>query len=147
MAELAEYPYRNSLMRYIEVCVVEANPMNRPTVVETLIDLDGSEDFIRNLLQNVRNACPIEPLVTEVEELNRLRVLLPWLEARAAEGNQDPHLHNGIAMIYIDTNRGPESFLKTNADEVSATGKAFTVTETSSAFVFRKISGSRLVSM
>ncbi|CAK0821860.1 unnamed protein product, partial [Prorocentrum cordatum] len=94
---------------------VQVNPLNCPTVIGRLIDLDCSEDFIKNLLQNVRAACPIEPLVVEVEKRNRLRVLLPWLEARVAEGNQDPYLHNGIAMIYIDTNRDPEQFLKTNA--------------------------------
>ncbi|CAK0791692.1 unnamed protein product, partial [Prorocentrum cordatum] len=115
VAELTEYLYKNSLMKYIEVYVVKVNPTNCPLVVGTLIDMDCSEDFIKNLLQNVRNACPIEPLVTEVEKRNRLRVLLPWLEARVAEGNQDPYLHNGIAMIYIDTNRDPETFLKTNA--------------------------------
>lgn len=44
-----------------------------------------------------------------------LRLLLPWLEARVSEGNQEPCLHNALAIIYIDTNRDPESFLKTNA--------------------------------
>jgi len=115
VGELTEYLYSNSLMKYIEVYVCKVNPLNCPTVIGRLIDLDCSEDFIKNLLQNVRAACPIEPLVVEVEKRNRLRVLLPWLEARVAEGNQDPYLHNGIAMIYIDTNRDPEQFLKTNA--------------------------------
>jgi len=113
--ELTEYLYKNSLMKYIEVYVVKVNPNQCPMVIGTLIDLDCSEDFIKGLLQNVRAACPIEPLVAEVEKRNRLRVLLPWLEARVAEGNQDPYLHNGIAKIYIDTNRDPESFLKQNA--------------------------------
>jgi len=113
--ELTEYLYKNSLMKYIEVYVVKVNPTRCPQVIGTLIDLDCSEDFIKSLLQNVRAACPIEPLVAEVEKRNRLRVLLPWLEARVAEGNQDPYLHNGIAKIYIDTNRDPETFLKTNA--------------------------------
>uniref|UniRef100_A0A7S4QZJ1 Clathrin heavy chain n=1 Tax=Alexandrium monilatum TaxID=311494 RepID=A0A7S4QZJ1_9DINO len=115
VGELTEYLYKNSLMKYIEVYVVKVNPTNCPTVIGTLIDLDCSEDFIKTLLQNVRAACPIEPLVAEVEKRNRLRVLLPWLEARAAEGNQDPYLHNGIAKIYIDTNRDPETYLKNNA--------------------------------
>merc|ERR1719428_1046658 len=113
--ELSEYLYKNSLMKYIEVYVVKVNPNNCPTVVGTLIDLDCSEDFIKTLLQNVRNACPIMPLVEAVEKRNRLRILLPWLEARVAEGNQDPSLHNAVAMIYIDTNKDPENFLKNNA--------------------------------
>ena len=102
-------------MKYIEVYVVKVNPNQCPAVIGSLIDLDCSEDFIKSLLQNVRAACPIEPLVAEVEKRNRLRVLLPWLEARVAEGNQDPYLHNGIAKIYIDTNKDPETFLKNNA--------------------------------
>jgi len=114
VGELTEYLYKNSLMKYIEVYVVKVNPNQCPIVIGSLIDLDCSEDFIKGLLQNVRAACPIEPLVAEVEKRNRLRVLLPWLEARVAEGNQDPFLHNGIAKIYIDTNRDPETFLKTN---------------------------------
>jgi len=109
------------LMKYIEVYVVKVNPTKCPHVIGTLIDLDCSEDFIKTLLQNVRAACPVEPLVAEVEKRNRLRVLLPWLEARVAEGNQDPYLHNGIAKIYIDTNRDPETFLKSNAFYDSAT--------------------------
>jgi len=121
VAELTEYLYKNSLMKYIEVYVVKVNPTKCPMVIGTLIDLDCSEDFIKTLLQNVRAACPVEPLVAEVEKRNRLRVLLPWLEARVAEGNQDPYLHNGIAKIYIDTNREPETFLKNNAFYDSAT--------------------------
>jgi len=121
VAELSEYLYKNSLMKYIEVYVVKVNPVNCPTVVGTLIDLDCSEDFIKTLLQNVRGACPIEALCEEVEKRNRLRILLPWLEARVAEGVQDPNLHNALAKIYIDTNRDPEAFLKNNAFYDSAT--------------------------
>ena len=80
----------------------------------SLIDLDCAEDFIRNLLQNVRGL-PHRAAGGQVEKRNRLRVPLPWLEARVAEGNQGPYLHNGIVMIYIDTHRDPEQFLKTNA--------------------------------
>merc|ERR550514_1101909 len=115
VAELAEYLYKNSLMKYVEVYVVKVNPMNCPIVVGTLIDLDCSEDFLKTLLQNVRAACPVDPLVEEVEKRNRLRIILPWLEARVSEGNQEPQLHNALAKIYIDTNRDPEAFLKNNA--------------------------------
>lgn len=115
VGELCEYLYKNSLMKYIEVYVVKVNPANCPEVVGTLIDLDCSEDFVKGLLQNVRAACPVEPLVAEVEKRNRLRILLPWLEARQSEGNQDPALHNALAKIYIDTNRDADTFLKNNA--------------------------------
>jgi clathrin heavy chain len=115
VAELSEYLYKNQLMKYIEVYVTKVNPTNCPTVIGTLIDLDCSEDFMKTLLQNVRAACPVGPLVEEVEKRNRLRLLLPWLEARVAEGNQDASLHNSIAKIYIDTNRDPENYLKNNS--------------------------------
>ncbi|KAF8817774.1 putative clathrin heavy chain, partial [Cardiosporidium cionae] len=58
--------------------------------------------------------CPVGSLVEEIEKRNRLRILLPWLEARMNEGNQEPELHNAVAKIYIDTNRDPEEFLKNN---------------------------------
>mmetsp|Transcript_77481 Transcript_77481/g.134401 ORF Transcript_77481/g.134401 Transcript_77481/m.134401 type:complete len:1720 (-) Transcript_77481:143-5302(-) len=115
VGELCEYLYKNSLMKYIEVYVVKVNPTNCPMVVGTLIDLDCTEDYIKSLLQGVRATCPVEPLVAEVEKRNRLRILLPWLEARQAEGNQDPALHNALAKIYIDTNRDADTFLKNNA--------------------------------
>lgn len=113
--ELTEYLYRNSLLKYIEVYVTKVNPSKCPVVVGSLMDLDCSQDFIRSLLAAVRGACPIEPLVEEAERRNHLKVLQPWLEARAAEGCQDPFLHNALAKICIDTNKDPEGFLKTNA--------------------------------
>ncbi|CAJ1416618.1 unnamed protein product [Effrenium voratum] len=105
----------HGLPGFPHVYVVKVNPLKCPQVIGSLIDLDCSEDFIKTLLQNVRAACPAEPLVEQIEKRNRLRLLLPWLEARVAEGNQDPHLHNAMAKILIDTNRDPENFLKTNA--------------------------------
>jgi clathrin heavy chain len=62
----------------------------------------------------VRAACPVDQLVEEIEKRNRLKLLLPWLEARVAEGNQEPGLHNALAMIYIEMGREPETFLKNN---------------------------------
>ena len=43
------------------------------------------------------------------DEFKAWRKLL-WMEA---EG--DPMLHNPLAKVYIDTNRGPDSFVKRNA--------------------------------
>lgn len=89
------------LSRFVKVYVVKVNPLKCPQacgthllflsskVIGSLIDLDCSEDFIKTLLQNVRAACPAEPLVEQIEKRNRLRLILPWLEARVAEGNQD----------------------------------------------------------
>ncbi|KAF4735862.1 hypothetical protein FOZ62_011624, partial [Perkinsus olseni] len=60
-----------------------------------------------------------------VEKRNRLRLLQPWLEARLAEGNQEPSLHNALAKIYIDSNKDPENFLKTDSYYDSAVVGAY----------------------
>ena len=50
----------------------------------------------------------------QVERRNRLRLLHPWLEARVAQGNTEPALHNAIGKIYITLNREPLQFLQNN---------------------------------
>ncbi|KAE9390502.1 ARM repeat-containing protein [Gymnopus androsaceus JB14] len=57
---------------------------------------------------------PSTKLVHEVEQRNRLKLILPWLEARVQAGSQDAALYNAIAKIYIDSNNNPEAFLKDN---------------------------------
>jgi clathrin heavy chain len=52
--------------------------------------------------------------VHEVEQRNRLKLILPWLEARVQAGSQDAAVFNAIAKIYIDSNNNPEQFLKEN---------------------------------
>jgi clathrin heavy chain len=47
-------------------------------------------------------------LVHEVEERNRLKLILPWLEARVQAGSQDPAVFNAIAKIYIDRTTIPK---------------------------------------
>ena len=44
----------------------------------------------------------------------RLKLLLPWLEARTHEGLEEPATHNALAKIYIDSNNNPERFLREN---------------------------------
>ncbi len=41
-------------------------------------------------------------------------MLQPWLEARIAQGNQEPATHNAIGKIYITLNRDPVQFLTNN---------------------------------
>eukprot|EP00960_Hanusia_phi_P031210 749147-Hanusia_phi.AAC.5 len=103
--ELTQYLYGKSMMKYIEVYVQKVNPFKTPQVVGALIDAGCPEDQIRSLVMSVRNQCPVEPLIAACQKRNRLRFLLPWLEARFDEGEQDPALHNALAMIYIDTNQ------------------------------------------
>ncbi len=66
------------------------------------------------MLFNIRGNCPIEGLIEEFEKRNKIRVLESWLDARVAEGNQIPSVHNALAKIKIDTNQDPENFLINN---------------------------------
>jgi clathrin heavy chain len=112
--ELTRYLYANSMLQYIEAYVQKINPINTPAVVGALLDVDCGEEYIQKLIMSVRNLCPVDDLVAAIEKRNRLKLLLPWLEARVAEGNQEPATHNALAKIYIDLNREPEKFLNTN---------------------------------
>ncbi|CRH02619.1 clathrin heavy chain, putative [Plasmodium relictum] len=112
--ELAEYLYKNSLLKYIEVYVIKVNPDNAYKVIGVLLDLDASEDFLLNILNNIKNISNIGNLIEIAEKRNRLKLLLPWLESRANEGYENIELHNALAKIYIDLNKDPENFLKTN---------------------------------
>lgn len=80
-----------------------------------LLDVDCDESVIKNLLSTVNPASiPIDELVSEVETRNRLKLLLPFLEATLAAGNQQQAVYNALAKIYIDSNNNPEKFLKEN---------------------------------
>jgi clathrin heavy chain len=62
-----------------------------------------------------------ENLVAEVQKRQRLQILKSsFLESRANEGAIDPHVHNGLAMLYIDSNNGAANFLTTNKSSDSA---------------------------
>eukprot|EP00741_Cyanophora_paradoxa_P015948 tig00000042_g15397.t1 len=112
--ELMHYLYSSNMKQFIEFYVQKVNATQTPAVVGALLDADAPEDFIRNVVMSVRNLCPVEPLVEQCEKRNRLKILLPWLEQRFAEGNKEPALHNALAKIYIDTNKDPEKFLLNN---------------------------------
>ena len=49
--DLVLYLYRNSLQKYIEIYVQKVNPSRLPVVVGGLLDVDCSEDIIKNLIQ------------------------------------------------------------------------------------------------
>lgn len=114
VADLTTYLYKNNLSRYIEAYVQKINPANTPIVFGALIDAGCNEDYIKNLLMSVRGMCPIDSLVEVAEKRNKLKLVLPWLEARVNEGNQEPELHNALAKIYIDANKDAEKFLTSN---------------------------------
>lgn len=113
--DLVLYLYQNQQFKSIEVYVQRVNPARTPFVIGALLDVDCEESIIKNLLQSVDPASiPVNDLVSEVESRNRLKLLLPFLEATLARGNQQQAVYNALAKIYIDTNNNPEKFLKEN---------------------------------
>ncbi|CAL8082433.1 unnamed protein product [Calicophoron daubneyi] len=112
--DLVLYLFRNNLQKYIEIYVQKVNPARLPIVVGGLLDVDCSEDVIKQLIAVVRGQFSTDELVAEVEKRNRLKLLLPWLESRVHEGCVEPATHNALAKIYIDLNNNPERFLREN---------------------------------
>lgn len=69
--DLILYLYRNNLQKSIEVFVSKVNPSRLPSVVGALLDVDCSEDAIKQLIMNTRGKFDIDELVEEVEKRNR----------------------------------------------------------------------------
>lgn len=85
------------MLPFIDAYISKMSPGATPKVIGTLIDLSCEETRIRELLKNVNpQQCPIAELCDEVEQRNRLRMLLSWLEARKSEGNEETGAHNAI---------------------------------------------------
>lgn len=112
--DLVLYLYQNGLTNFIEVYVQRVNSLRTPQVIGGLLDVDCDETTIKALLASVTGPVPVDELVDEVEKRNRLKLILPWLEAKIAAGQQDPAIYNAIAKISIDSNNNPEAFLKEN---------------------------------
>lgn len=51
-----------------QVYVQKVSPQKTPMVVGKLLDLDCSEDFIRQLLNSVGHQCPVDELVEQVKD-------------------------------------------------------------------------------
>ncbi|TFY80376.1 hypothetical protein EWM64_g3637 [Hericium alpestre] len=112
--DLVLYLYQNGLTKFIEVYVQRVNSVQMPQVIGGLLDVDCDETTIKGLLASVTGNFPIDELVHEVEQRNRLKLILPWLEARVQAGSQDPAVYNAMAKIFINSNSNPEQFLKEN---------------------------------
>lgn len=112
--DLILYLYKHQFFKFIEVYVQQVNPSKTPQVVAALLDVDCDEKVIQNLLQSVLGLVPVAELTSEVEKRNRLKLLLPFLEATLNSGTQDHAVYNTLAKIYIDSNNNPEKFLKEN---------------------------------
>ncbi|KAI0044509.1 clathrin heavy chain 1 [Auriscalpium vulgare] len=112
--DLVLYLYQNGLTKFIEVYVQRVNSARTPQVIGGLLDVDCDETTIKGLLASVTGNFPIDELVGEVEQRNRLKLILPWLDSRVQTGSQDPAVYNALAKIYIDSNSNAEQFLKEN---------------------------------
>lgn len=112
--DLVLYLYKNQFFKFIEVYVQQVNPSRTPEVIAALLDVDCDENIIKNLLSTVLGQVPLDKLVEQVESRNRLKILLPFMEASLAQGSKDPVLYNTLAKIYIDSNNNPEKFLTEN---------------------------------
>ncbi|EEB90208.1 hypothetical protein MPER_11615, partial [Moniliophthora perniciosa FA553] len=134
--DLVLYLYQNNLTNFIEVYVQRVNSVRTPQVVGGLLDVDCDESTIKSLLASVPGNFPVDELVDEVEQRNRLKLILPWLEARVQAGSQDAAIYNAIAKIYIDSNNNPEAFLKeNNLYEPLVVGKFCAARDPSLAFI------------
>jgi clathrin heavy chain len=114
VGDLTQYLYTNNMLRYIEGYVQKVNPARAPEVVGALLDAEAPDDFVNNLILSVRSLIPVERLCAEVEQRNRLKLLSPFLEHLVSEGSQDPHVHNALGKIIIDSQNNPDHFLTTN---------------------------------
>jgi len=112
--DLVLYLYQNGLTNFIEIYVQRVNSTRTPQVIGGLLDVDCDEGTIKQLLGSVNGPIPVDELVKEVESRNRLKLILPWLDARIQSGAQEPALYNALAKINIDSNNNPEAFLKEN---------------------------------
>ncbi|ROL54332.1 Clathrin heavy chain 1 [Anabarilius grahami] len=126
--DLVLYLYRNSLQKYIEIYVQKVNPSRLPVVIGGLLDVDCSEDVIKNLILVVRGQFSTDELVAEVCNENSLfKSLSRYLVRR-----RDPELW---ASVLLETNpfRRPliDQVVQTalsetqDPEEVSVTVKAF----------------------
>jgi len=113
--DLVMYLYKNELRKYIEIYVQKVNTKRLPVVVGGLLDVDCSEEVIKNLILVVKGEFETQELVNECAKRNRMKLLMPWLEQRIHDGSTEPATHNAMAMIYIDANQNPERYLKENA--------------------------------
>lgn len=113
--DLILYLYQNQQFQAVEAYVQRVNPGRTPAVIGGLLDVDCDENIIKQLLTTVNaQQISVDELVQEVETRNRLKLLLPFLEASLSAGNEQQGIFNALAKIYIDSNNNPEKFLKEN---------------------------------
>jgi len=116
--ELTHYLYSNNMYDFIAAYVQRMNPKATPAVFGELLELNAPEEKLKTLISTVRAPADDKEFVARLsascEKYNRLKILRQWLENRVNEGSEDPHVHNALAKIYVDTNNNAQQFLTTN---------------------------------
>jgi clathrin heavy chain len=116
--DLVLYLHERGAMRYIEVYVQKVNAGRAADVLGALLDVGCEESRLQVLLVSIPfGGYSIAEVVEAAEQRNRLPIVLPLLEARiraADSASESSDLHNALAKIYIDANRGAEEFLLQN---------------------------------
>jgi len=112
--DLVKFMVKNGQTKFVEGYVTRVNPKRCPVVCGVLLDLDQDEEFVSNLVMQVKNTVSVEELTTEFEKRNKLKLLRPFFEAKVAEDSKDEAVHTGLGKVYVDANISPEHFLDTN---------------------------------
>jgi clathrin heavy chain len=120
---MVSYFYRQRQFKSIELFLLHVNSKRLPAVVAVLLDINCSDDQVRQLVMLFRLSptvdAPfnIDDLINEIEKRNKMKLLLPWLEQSAREGATTSSIHNALAKVHIDLNahnNNAEQFLKEN---------------------------------
>eukprot|EP00300_Choanocystis_sp_HF-7_P012875 c18072_g1_i1.p1 GENE.c18072_g1_i1~~c18072_g1_i1.p1 ORF type:complete len:1681 (+),score=581.77 c18072_g1_i1:338-5044(+) len=114
VGELTDFLFSVQQLRVLEVYCKQVNPLKTAVVVGHLLDKGVEDKWLLDVLLAVGSMCPAEDLVREVEERSRLKLILPWLEARQSEGSTEVAVYNALAKVYVDNNNHPERFLEEN---------------------------------
>ncbi|CAB0000160.1 unnamed protein product [Nesidiocoris tenuis] len=109
------YLHRNGLTEDIDVFIRKVNPSQLPAVVGALLRIGCSDDAIERLVSSPFGQFSIVDLVEQLENHNKLTLLMPWLKSKADEGSTDPAVHNTLAKLYIDCDSNAERFLIENS--------------------------------
>ncbi|KAF8210229.1 armadillo-type protein [Mycena galopus ATCC 62051] len=92
---LVLYLDQNGLTKFIEIYVQRVSSVHTPQVIGGLLDVDCDKGTIKSLLTSVTGNFPIDELVHEVEQRNRLKLVLP-------NNNPEVFLKDNNVCIFFD---------------------------------------------
>lgn len=113
--QLVSHLVKTGQRKFVDAFVSRVNPLRCPDVVGALMDLDAAtEADVQRMVMSVKNMVPVEPLVAAIESRGRVKMLLPFLEARVADGSTDAPVHTALGKCYVDARGNAKHFLETN---------------------------------